>query len=187
MALIESCHPGLIQETYHNPLDAGFPNGTLKGEIIIEFNDIIGGKDNIGNGWKMLMECLSAGRAISLPATANASSKVSTYGIYNYINIRDQFKMPLSKMEAIQEKFNNMVYNTWIIDSSIDMTNDILDNGHSPSVISAIMKQQCTERGRIVLNEAMDIHGGAGICVGYNNFLEKYYKSAPIGINSRRE
>jgi acyl-CoA dehydrogenase len=182
VALIESSHPGLIRETYHNPLDAGFPNGTLKGEIIIEFNDIIGGKDNIGNGWKMLMECLSAGRAISLPATANASSKVSTYGIYNYINVRDQFKMPLSKMEAIQEKFNNMVYNTWIIDSSIDMTNDILDNGHSPSVISAIMKQQCTERGRIVLNEAMDIHGGAGICVGYNNFLEKYYKSAPIGI-----
>ena len=182
VALIESCHPGLIRDTYHNPLDAGFPNGTLKGEIIIEFDDIIGGRDNIGNGWKMLMECLSAGRAISLPATANASSKVSTYGIYNYINVRDQFKMPLSKMEAIQEKFNNMVYNTWIIDSSIDMTNDILDNGHSPSVISAIMKQQCTERGRIVLNEAMDIHGGAGICVGYNNFLEKYYKSAPIGI-----
>ena len=182
VALIESDHPGLIRDTYHNPLDAGFPNGTLKGEIIIEFNDIIGGKDNIGNGWKMLMECLSAGRAISLPATANASSKVSTYGIYNYINVRDQFKMPLSKMEAIQEKFNNMVYNTWIIDSSIDMTNDILDNGHSPSVISAIMKQQCTERGRIVLNEAMDIHAGSAICLGSNNILEKFYRAAPIGI-----
>ena len=91
VALIESSHPGLIRDTYHNPLDAGFPNGTLKGEIIIEFDDIIGGRDNIGNGWKMLMECLSAGRAISLPATANASSKVSTYGIYNYINVRDHF------------------------------------------------------------------------------------------------
>lgn len=182
VALIEDDHKNLKRETYHNPLDAGFPNGTIKGEIILEPNQIIGGAENIGNGWKMLMECLSAGRAISLPATANASSKVATYGIFNYINVRDQFKMPLSDMEAIQEKFNNMVYNTWIIQSSIDMTNDILDSGHSPSVISAIMKQQCTERGRIVLNEGMDIHGGAGICVGYNNFLEKYYKSAPIGI-----
>ena len=182
VALIENNHPNLIVDTYHNPLDVGFPNGTIKGEITISLDQIIGGKDNIGNGWKMLMECLSAGRAISLPATANSSSKVATYGIFNYINVRDQFKMPLSKMEAIQEKFNNMLYHTWIIDSSIDMTNDILDEGHSPSVISAIMKQQCTERGRIVLNEGMDIHGGAGICVGYSNFLEKYYKSAPIGI-----
>tara|TARA_B000000441_G_C21685074_1_gene315917 strand:+ start:1 stop:951 length:951 start_codon:yes stop_codon:yes gene_type:complete len=90
--------------------------------------------------------------------------------------------MPLASMEAIQEKMNNMVYNTWIIQSSVEMTNDILDSGSSPAVISAIMKQQTTERGRVVLNEAMDIHGGAAICVGYNNFLEKYYKSAPIGI-----
>tara|TARA_Y100000389_G_scaffold178371_1_gene191497 strand:+ start:12362 stop:14257 length:1896 start_codon:yes stop_codon:yes gene_type:complete len=182
VALVSRQHSGIIQETYHNPLDAGFPNGTIKGNIVIDFDDIIGGKENIGNGWKMLMECLSAGRAVSLPATANASSKVASYGIFNYINVRDQFKMPLSNMQAIQEKFNNMVYNTWMIQSSINMTNDILDNGHSPSVISAIMKQQCTERGRVVLNDAMDIHAGAGICVGYNNFLEKYYKSAPIGI-----
>uniref|UniRef100_A0AB39J991 Acyl-coenzyme A dehydrogenase n=1 Tax=Florenciella sp. virus SA2 TaxID=3240092 RepID=A0AB39J991_9VIRU len=182
VALVNREHPGIIQESYHNPLDAGFPNGTIKGNIVIDFDDIIGGKENIGNGWKMLMECLSAGRAVSLPATANASSKVASYGIFNYINVREQFKMPLSNMQAIQEKFNNMIYNTWMIQSSINMTNDILDNGHSPSVISAIMKQQCTERGRLVLNDAMDIHAGAGICVGYNNFLEKYYKSAPIGI-----
>merc|ERR1712196_607322 len=75
-----------------------------------------------------------------------------------------------------------MVLNTWIIQSSIKLTNDILDSGKSPSVISAIMKQQTTERGRIVLNEAMDIHAGASICIGYNNFLEKFYRSAPVGI-----
>ena len=130
----------------------------------------------------MLMECLSAGRGISLPATANASSKVATFGIYNYIKVRDQFKMTLQNMEAIQEKFNNMVYNTWIIQSSIALTNDILDNNNSPAVISAIMKQQTTERGRLVLNEALDIHGGAGICIGYSNFLEKFYRNVPIGI-----
>ena len=182
LALVERGHDGLIQDTYHNPLDVGFPNGTIKGTIVLELDQIIGGKNNIGNGWKMLMECLSAGRGISLPATANASSKVASYGMFNYIKIRDQFNMPLKNMEAIKEKFNNMVYNTWMIQSSVDMTNDILDAGNSPAVISAIMKQQTTERGRNVISDAMDIHGGAAICVGHNNFLEKYYKSVPIGI-----
>ena len=182
VALVERNHPGLIQDTHHNPLDVGFPNGTIKGEFYIELDQVIGGEKNIGNGWKMLMECLSAGRGVSLPASANASSKVASIGIYNYIKIREQFKLPLMKMEAIQEKFNRMITDTWIILSSVKLTNDILDSGKSPAVISAIMKQQCTERGRNVLNEAMDIHGGAAICKGYSNFLEKYYKSAPIGI-----
>lgn len=182
LALVERNHEGLIQDTHHNPLNAGFPNGTIKGEILIDLDQVIGGQENIGNGWKMLMECLSAGRGVSLPATANASSKVATFGIYHYIKVRDQFKMPLENMEAIQEKFNNMVYNTWIIQSSIKLTNDILDNNNSPAVISAIMKQQTTERGRSVLNEALDIHGGAGICIGYSNFLEKFYRNVPIGI-----
>ena len=182
LALVERDHPGLIQESYHNPLNVGFPNGTIKGSIDIDIENIIGGHENIGNGWKMLMECLSAGRGISLPATANASSKIATIGIYNYIQLREQFNIPLQKMEAIQEKFTNMILNTWIIQSSIQLTNDILDSGKSPSVISAIMKQQCTERGRIVINEGMDIHAGASICIGYNNFLEKFYRSIPVGI-----
>ncbi len=182
VALLEKGTPGLEQLTYHNPLNAGFPNGTLKGKISIPVENIIGGEKNAGEGWKMLMECLSAGRGISLPATANASSKVATFGIFNYIKVRKQFKLQLSQMEAIQEKFNKMVFNTWIIQSSINLTNDILDNGYHPAVISAIMKQQTTERGREVLNEAMDIHGGAAICIGYSNFLEKFYRSAPIGI-----
>ena len=182
VALVERDHLNLIQETHHNPLDVGFPNGTIKGEIVISLDQIIGGEENVGNGWKMLMECLSAGRGVSLPATANASSKVATFGMYHYIKTRKQFKLTLSEMEGIQEKFLNMMYQTWIIQSSIEMTNDILDEGHSPAVISAIMKQQTTERGRIVLNEAMDIHAGSAICIGYSNFLEKYYRSIPIGI-----
>ncbi len=182
VALLERDHIGLIQDTHHNPMNAGFPNGTIKGKVYIDLNQVIGGEENIGNGWKMLMECLAAGRGVSLPATANASSKVSSFGIYNYMKVREQFKLPLSKMEAIQEKFNNMIFNTWIIQSSVALTNNILDSGNSPAVISAIMKQQTTERGRIVLNEALDIHGGAGICLGYSNFLEKFYRSAPIGI-----
>jgi acyl-CoA dehydrogenase len=182
LALVERNHEGLLQNTYHNPMNAGFPNGTIKGEFYIDSSQVIGGPDNIGEGWKMLMACLSAGRGISLPATANASSKVAAFGILNYSKVREQFGMSLSKMEAIQEKINRIFLNTWIIQSSIELTNDILDNGDSPAVISAIMKQQCTERGRLVLNDAMDIHGGAAICLGYSNFLEKFYRAAPIGI-----
>ena len=182
LALLESNTCGLKQETYHNPLNVGFPNGTLKGHLHIPIENIIGGEENAGNGWKMLMDCLSAGRGVSLPATANASSKVATFGIFHYIQIREQFKMSLSKMEAIQEKFVNMMFHTWIIMSSVELTNTILDDGNSPAVLSAIMKQQTTERGRIVLNDAMDIHAGSSICLGPNNFLEKFYKSAPIGI-----
>ena len=182
VALVKREHEGLIQDTHHNPLDVGFPNGTIKGKIIITPDDIIGGEEMIGNGWKMLMECLSAGRGITLPATANASSKVAAFGIHHYINIRNQFKMPLSNMQAIQEKTNTIFYNTWIIQSAVNLTNKILDSGKTPSVISAIMKQQTTERGRIVLNEAMDIHAGAAICKGRSNFLEKFYKGVPIGI-----
>ena len=182
LALLERNHEGLIQNTYHNPLNAGFPNGTIKGEFYIDIEQVIGGENNIGNGWKMLMDCLSAGRGISLPATANASSKVAAFGMINYINVRKQFNMPLSKMEAIKEKINKIVLNTWIIQSSVELTNDILDSGNKPAVISAIMKQQTTERAREVLNHAMDIHAGGAICLGYSNFLEKFYKSAPIGI-----
>ena len=182
LALLERGHDGLIQETHHNPLNAGFPNGTIKGEFYIELDQIIGGYENIGNGWQMLMDCLSAGRGISLPATANASSKVATFGIINYAKVRTQFNMPLSKMEAIKEKINAMVFNTWIIQSSIDLTNTILDAGYSPAVLSAIMKQQTTERGREVLNHGMDIQAGGAICLGYSNFLEKFYRAAPIGI-----
>ena len=183
VALLERDHPGLIQDTHHNPLNVGFPNGTIKGHnILVDIDQVIGGENQIGNGWKMLMECLSAGRGVSLPATANASSKVSTFGIYHYIKVRKQFKMTLSNMQAIQEKFLRMMFHTWIIQSSIALTNDILDSGKSPAVISAIMKQQTTERARIVLNDAMDIQGGSAICLGENNFLEKFYRCAPVGI-----
>lgn len=182
VALLERDHEGLIQNTHHNPMNAGFPNGTIKGQFVFDPSQVIGGTDNIGNGWKMLMECLSAGRGVSLPATANASSKVASFGIINYIKVREQFKIPLSNMEAIQEKVNSIVYNTWIIQSAVCLTNTILDEGNSPAVLSAIMKQQTTERGREVLNHALDIHGGAGICLGYSNFLEKFYRAAPIGI-----
>ena len=182
VALIEENHPGLIKDTHHNPLNAGFPNGTLKGKFTIDMDQIIGGEQNCGHGWKMLMECLAAGRGICLPATATAAAKVSTFGVYHYAMNRKQFNLPLIKMEGVQEKLLDMLYNTWLIHSSVHLTNDILDSGEKPAVISAIMKQQTTDRARDVINYGMDIHAGSSICLGYNNFMEKFYRSSPIGI-----
>lgn len=173
---------GLKQETHHLPNGAGFPNGTLKGNLKIPLENIIGGPTKVGEGWQMLMECLAVGRGVSLPATANASSKTITFGIMNYIRHRHQFKIPIGKMEGVQEKFLEMFYQTIVIQSSVAFTNKILDEGSTPSVLTAIMKQQTTERARIVLNHGMDIYGGSGICSGPNNFIQQFYNSAPIGI-----
>tara|TARA_Y100000389_G_C17470670_1_gene530364 strand:+ start:5755 stop:7740 length:1986 start_codon:yes stop_codon:yes gene_type:complete len=182
LALVEEGHLGLLQETYHNPSNNGFPNGTLKGRFYIELDQIIGGEDKIGEGWKMLMECLSTGRAISLPAVANGASKTSLYGTYLYAKHRMQFKRKLIEMQGVREKLVNMTYNTYVIQASISMTNMLLDSGEKPSVISAIMKEQCTERARNVINDGMDINAGSAICLGENNFMEKFYRAIPVGI-----
>ena len=182
LALIEKGHPGLLQDTYHNPNNAGFPNGTLKGKIHIDLNQIIGGEKMAGKGWQMLMECLAVGRGVSLPANANGASKAITFGILNYIQNREQFKMPIGNMQGIREKFLDMFYNTWVIQSSVKFTTHILDEGTVPSVITAIMKQQTTERSRRVLLDGMDIYAGSAICEGKNNFFTKFYNASPVGI-----
>jgi acyl-CoA dehydrogenase len=182
LALVENNQPGLLLETYHNPNNAGFPNGTIKGDIFIDPEQVIGGKDKIGEGWKMLMECLAVGRGVSLPATANGSSKFITQSIKYYINSRRQFNMNIGDMEAVREKFIDMYINTWIIHTSVKLTNHILDSGKTPSVITAIMKQQTTERARSILNHGMDIFSGSGICTGENNFFTKFYNASPVGI-----
>ena len=183
VALLEKKqYSNLKNDTYHNPLNAGFPNGTLKGNIQIKLEDVIGGKEKIGHGWKMLMECLAAGRGVSLPASSLGACLATTYGITGYSNIRKQFNIPIIKMEGVYEKLYNSMYNTMMIDFGIRFTNSILDSGEKPSVISAIMKQQTTERGKNVILNGMDVHGGSAICLGENNFISKFYQSGPIGI-----
>ena len=125
VALIENTQDGLIKDTYHNPNNAGFPNGTIKGTIYVDPSNVIGGEKNIGEGWKMLMECLAVGRGVSLPATANGSSKFITQTILNYINTRKQFNMNIGNIEAVREKFIDMYLNTWIIHTSVKFTNNI--------------------------------------------------------------
>lgn len=182
VALLERNHPGLTVETYHNPNDAGFPNGTVRGKVHFDLTHVIGGEAMAGNGWTMLMECLAVGRGISLPANANGTSKAITFGIKHYIQNRQQFKMPIAKMEGVREKFVDMFYNTWIIQASVAHTTHILDSGTTPSVLTAIMKQQTTERSRVVLLHGMDLYAGSAICKGRNNFFTKFYNANPVGI-----
>ena len=181
LAVVEKNHANLQQNTYHNPLNVGFPNGTIKGEIFVEPNQIIGGEEMIGNGWKMLMECLAAGRGICLPATAKAASNTAAIGIFNYAKHRKQFRMPLIEMEGVKDKLAEVIFHTWVINASVELTNTILDNGYKPAVISAIMKQQTTDKQRCFKY----VYGYS--CRFFymfrdGNFLEKFYRSGPTEL-----
>ena len=167
----------------HDPLGAQFPNGTISGtNIIVPIDDVIGGKDMIGKGWLMLMECLAEGRGISLPASAYASSSSIVKFVSEYCNVREQFKTPIGKMEGIREKTTDIFCNTFIMYSMQNLFNSILSHNISSSVLSAIMKREMTEYGRININHAMDIVGGWGIIKNKNNILANAYQLTPIPI-----
>jgi acyl-CoA dehydrogenase len=167
----------------HNPLGAQFPNGTITGDnILVSIDDVIGGADMIGKGWMMLMECLAEGRGISLPASSYASSSTILKYISEYCNIREQFKTPIGKMEGIREKTTEIFCNTFIMYSMQNLFNSILSQNISSSVLSAIMKRELTEYGRININHAMDIVGGWGIIKNKNNILANSYQLTPIPI-----
>lgn len=176
-------YPELNIGDRHDPLGAAFPNGTIKANnLSIPIDTVIGGEEMCGQGWRMLMECLSEGRAVSLPATGVGAAKLATVGTGAYSRVRNQFRTPIADMEGVQEKIAEMVKETFIITSGQFLTNALLDNGEKPSVISAVLKQQATERARTVINHGMDIMGGAGICMGENNILASSYIQSPIGI-----
>ena len=167
----------------HDPLGAMFPNGTISGKNIhVPLDDVIGGKDMIGKGWKMLMECLAEGRGISLPASGYASSSSIVKFVSEYCNIRTQFKTPIGQMEGIREKTAEILANTYTMYSMQNLFNSILAQNISSSVLSAIMKREMTEYARINVNHAMDIVGGWGIIRNKNNILANAYQLTPIPI-----
>ena len=183
LALLEPKKAGLITGPRHNPMDVPFPNGTIEAnDLDIPLESIIGGEKNAGNGWKMLMECLAVGRSISLPACAIGSAKLSLNYAGAYSIYRKQFKTMLADMEGVQDKLAKVASETFKITSIQYLTNAILDAGEKPSVISAIMKYETTERARDVVNHSMDIVAGAGICKGPNNILGNSYQAIPVGI-----
>ncbi len=150
--------------------------------MFIPLEWVIGGKEFAGQGWRMLMECLAAGRSISLPSSSAGAAKLAARTTSAYSRVRSQFKISIGKFEGIEEALARIGGNTYAIDAARTMTAGAVDLGEKPSVISAIVKYHCTERARQVINDAMDVHGGKGICLGPSNYLGRAYQQIPIGI-----
>ncbi|MGZ5063875.1 MAG: acyl-CoA dehydrogenase, partial [Usitatibacter sp.] len=183
LALIPTSHKGVNIGRRHIPLSGAFMNGPNSGtDVFIPMSWIIGGEKQVGNGWRMLVECLAAGRSISLPSMSMAAGKLSTRATGAYARIRSQFKTPIGKFEGVEEPLARIGGNTYLMDATRKLTMAALDMGEKPSVISAICKYHMTERMRSILNDAMDIHGGKGIMMGPNNYLGGAYINIPIAI-----
>lgn len=182
-ALIPSNTPGVTIGRRHFPLNCPFQNGPIQGkDVFIPFDWIIGGRAQIGKGWRMLVECLAAGRAITLPSSALGGAKVLSLAASAYTRIRSQFGLPIGRFEGIQEPLARIVAYTYLMDAARQFTIARVDAGEKPSIASAIIKYHVTELGRKAAIHGMDIHGGKGICLGPNNYLARGYQFAPIAI-----
>jgi acyl-CoA dehydrogenase len=182
-ALVPTDTPGVHIGRRHFPLNAVFQNGPNWGkDVFMPLDWIIGGRAMAGQGWRMLMESLAAGRSISLPSSNVGMSKLAVRGTGAYARVRSQFRTPIGKFEGIEEALTRMGGNLYMADAARVMTAGAVDLGERPSVISAIVKYHVTERNRQIVNDAMDILGGKGICLGPRNFLGRAYQQVPVSI-----
>mgnify|MGYP000126668660 CR=1 FL=1 len=182
-ALVDSSLDGVTQGKRHDPLGVPFINSPISGkDVVIKLDSVIGGLDGVSQGWMMLMESLSVGRGISLPATSTGGVKLSTAVAGSYSSIREQFGLSISKFEGIEEVLARLAANTYMLDAARIFTLGAIDSGKKPAVINAVMKYHSTEIFRKSINDAMDIVGGAGISLGNKNLLGHAYMGAPIGI-----
>lgn len=183
VALIPTKTAGVSIGRRHFPLDSAFQNGPNWGkDVFIPMDWVIGGVDQVGNGWKMLMQCLSTGRAVSLPALSTGAAKLTSRNVGAYARIRKQFNLPIGAFEGIEQPLAQIAGETYILDAARSVTCAALDQGEKPAVLAAIIKYELTERMRRVVNHGMDILGGAGICLGPSNFLGRLYQVIPVGI-----
>jgi acyl-CoA dehydrogenase len=182
-ALIPASHPGVETGLRHFPLNAAWHNGPTRGkDVFMPLDFIIGGPKMAGQGWRMLMECLAAGRSISLPASNTGMQKLAVRAVGGYARVRSQFKTAIGRFEGIQEPLARMGGNLYLCDAARVMTAGAIDLGEKPSVVSAIVKYHVTERARQSVNDGMDILGGKGICLGPSNFLGRAYQQVPVAI-----
>ncbi len=183
VALIATDTPGVSTGDRHVPLQTYFQNGPLYGkDVFIPMSSILGGEEQIGQGWTMLMTALAAGRGISLPSQSAAAAAMCARVTGAYARVRTQFNTPIGLFEGIQQPLADIAANAYLIDAARRLTVAALDEGHKPSVVSAIMKSHATYRMRESIERAMDVHGGKGIIDGPKNYLAGQYKSVPIGI-----
>ena len=181
--LVPANTPGVVLGKRHNPMGVPFFNCPTKGEnVVVSINQIIGGAEGAGQGWKMLMECLGIGRSISLPAQAAGGAKLISRTVGAYAAIRKQFGIEIGKFEGIEEPMAKIGGLTYLLEASRIFTVGAVDSGFKPAVASAIAKYNTTEIARILVNDAMDILGGAAISRGPRNIVANMYISAPIGI-----
>jgi acyl-CoA dehydrogenase len=182
-ALVPYDHPGVDTGRRHFPLNAMFMNGPTRGkDVFMPLDFIIGGPKMAGQGWRMLMECLAAGRSISLPGSNTGMAKITARAVGAYARVRNQFNLAIGRFEGIEEPLTRIGAYTYLMDAARKMTAGAIDLGQKPSVVSAIVKYHVTERARQVVNDGMDIIGGKGICLGPSNFLGRAYQQLPVGI-----
>jgi len=182
-ALIPRDTPGVSIGRRHFPLNVAFQNGPIQGvDVFVPIDAIIGGFALAGQGWRMLVEQLSVGRCISLPSNATGGAQAAVYASAAYARIRRQFNMPIGRFEGIEQVLARMAARTYIMDAARSVTAGAIDGGEKPSVPSAMLKYHTTEFGRMIANDAMDVHGGKGICLGPNNYLGRGYQIVPVAI-----
>ena len=182
-ALVPTDTPGVNIGRRHFPLNAVFQNGPNSGtDVFMPLDWIIGGPALAGHGWRMLMECLAAGRSISLPASNTGMAKIASRATGGYARVRSQFRTAIGKFEGIEEPLSRMGGYTYMMDAARILTAGSIDLGEKPAVASAIVKYHITERARQVVTDAMDILGGKGICLGPSNFMGRAYQQIPIAI-----
>ncbi|MEZ8691598.1 acyl-CoA dehydrogenase FadE [Vibrio splendidus] len=182
-ALIPTDLKGVKIGNRHSPLNVPFQNGPTQGDdLFVPIDFIIGGQKMAGQGWRMLVECLSVGRGITLPSNSTGGIKSAALATGAYARIRRQFKQPIGRMEGVEEPLARLAGNAYVMDAASNLTVAGIDLGEKPSVISAIVKYHCTHRGQRSIIDAMDIVGGKGICLGPSNFLARSYQGAPIAI-----
>ena len=182
-ALIPADTAGITIGSRHFPLNAAFQNGPNRGkDVFIPMEYLIGGQDNIGKGWRMLVESLSVGRGISLPAVGVAAGKSCARNTGAYAHVRKQFNTSIGKFEGVEEALASIGGMAYMMEAGRLLTLSALDSGEKPSIITAILKCYNTEHMRQVINHSMDIHGGRGICMGPSNYIARAYQSIPVGI-----
>jgi len=182
-ALIPTDTKGVEIGRRHDPLNVAFMNGPNWGkDVFMPMDWIIGGQPMIGKGWRMLVERLSIGRGISLPSLSTAAGKMASDSTGTYARLRKQFRMPVGRFEGVQEAMARIGGLTYMMDAATMLTTSALDKGEKPAVLTAIAKRYLTESMRQVVNDAMDVHGGRGICMGPANYLGRTYQSIPVAI-----